>query len=165
MIRLTKKTAMSVLATIAATAKPKRQRAKKPSVPLTPETALPDSSFIVAVKTTNPLNVGTVGYSRGAAFLKRKERREQRQKAVKAARDWAKARGWQHVGRVLIELRRVGCGTMDRDGCNSALKWVRDGIAEGLGLDDDRESASLDWRYSQRVQRGVYGVEVVVTSE
>lgn len=55
-------------------------------------------------------------------------------------------------------LTRLGPRTLDSDNLASALKAVRDGIADWLGVDDGH--AGLDWQYRQR--KGPYGVEVEV---
>ena len=57
-----------------------------------------------------------------------------------------------------VVLTRLGPRTLDGDNLQSALKAVRDGIADWLGVDDGH--AGLDWQYRQR--KGPYGVEVEV---
>ena len=57
-----------------------------------------------------------------------------------------------------VILTRCGPRTLDTDNLSSALKAVRDGVADWLGVDDG--SAQLDWQYQQR--KGAYAVEVEV---
>lgn len=45
---------------------------------------------------------------------------------------------------------------LDDDNLRSALKAVRDGIAEKLGIDD--RDPRVEWRYGQR--KGMVGVDV-----
>lgn len=50
-----------------------------------------------------------------------------------------------------IEVRiwRIGPGRLDNDGPDDALKNVRDGVADWLGI-DDRESGGVDWKRGQQ---------------
>lgn len=57
-----------------------------------------------------------------------------------------------------VILTRLGPRTLDGDNLQSALKAVRDGVADWLGVDDG--SSQLDWQYQQR--KGAYAVEVEV---
>jgi hypothetical protein len=57
-----------------------------------------------------------------------------------------------------VTITRVGPRRLDDDNLASAAKYVRDAIAEAVGVDDG--SALYEWRYAQRV--GKYGVEVEV---
>jgi hypothetical protein len=57
-----------------------------------------------------------------------------------------------------IVLTRLGPRTLDSDNLASALKAVRDGVADWIGVDDG--SAQLDWQYEQR--KGPYSVEIEV---
>jgi len=50
---------------------------------------------------------------------------------------------------------------MDSDGVASALKAVRDGIADALGIDDG--NSRITWIYGQ--ERGEYSVRVEIESE
>lgn len=62
-----------------------------------------------------------------------------------------------------ITLTRIAPRKLDGDNLASSLKAVRDGIADGLGLKDDKDSDKLIWSYSQRPgSPGEYGVEVRV---
>ena len=60
-----------------------------------------------------------------------------------------------------ITLTRVGPRELDGDGCCSALKATRDGVADALGVDDG--SPLLEWVYLQRkAPKAQAGVMVVI---
>lgn len=63
---------------------------------------------------------------------------------------------------LVVLLTRVGRGLMDDDNLQGALKHVRDGIADWLGV-DDRHRHIVRYEYAQ--ERGKeYGVRVRITS-
>ena len=74
----------------------------------------------------------------------------------------AEALGWRKRGvGVVVTLTRVAPRVMDSDNLARAFKAIRDGVADGLGLDDG--SPLTMWRYDQR--RGkpkVHAVEVKI---
>lgn len=58
-----------------------------------------------------------------------------------------------------VYLTRYSAGTLDDDNLRSALKAVRDGIADRLGVDD--ASPEVEWKYEQAAcKRGEYAVHV-----
>lgn len=57
-----------------------------------------------------------------------------------------------------VVLTRLGPRTLDSDNLASALKAVRDGVSDWLGVDDGHPE--LDWQYRQR--KGAYAVEVEI---
>jgi len=59
-------------------------------------------------------------------------------------------------GNLIILLTRIGPRKTDSDSVPSALKAVRDGVADAIGRDDGDES--IQWNYAQ--ERGEYGVRV-----
>lgn len=62
---------------------------------------------------------------------------------------------------MVIVLVRVAPRPLDGDNLQASMKAIRDGIAEGLDLRGDRESAVLNWLYEQRKGGvGEYKVEV-----
>lgn len=64
---------------------------------------------------------------------------------------------------VRVLLTRMSAGELDDDNLRGALKAVRDGVADALGLRDDSD-ARVTWLYAQaKVPRGSWGFEVVVT--
>lgn len=63
-----------------------------------------------------------------------------------------------------VELVRVSAGTLDDDNLRSALKAVRDGVADALGLKSDADSR-VRWSYSQqRCERGLYAVRINIAA-
>jgi hypothetical protein len=61
-----------------------------------------------------------------------------------------------------IHLVRIGARALDTDNLARALKAVRDGIADAIGIDDGDER--LAWTYGQqRGERGKYSVLVEIT--
>ena len=76
------------------------------------------------------------------------------------------ATGWMLKGKPKPEipcsviLTRLSFGSLDDDNLASALKGVRDEIAQWLGV-DDRDRITVRYEYRQkRVARGEYGVEI-----
>lgn len=47
-------------------------------------------------------------------------------------------------------MTRVGPKMLDSDNLEGALKAVRDGIADGLGLSDDADGGVIEWRRSEQ---------------
>ena len=58
--------------------------------------------------------------------------------------------------KLIITLTRYGKRTMDDDNLACALKAVRDGVADAIGLDDGDQR--IEWRYQQRI--GDYAVKI-----
>lgn len=115
--------------------------------------------FTVPVKTVNEQNFDR-GNSRIAAIIRTKRRQQQR----KTAR-FCTMEQLDRIPAVLlgttITLRRISVGKMDNDGLHTALKSVRDGIADALGIDDG--SPAVTWKCEQgKGKRGVYEVEVEI---
>lgn len=64
-------------------------------------------------------------------------------------------------GAVVVTLTRIAPGTLDDDNLRPAMKAVRDGVADALGV-DDRDPA-VHWQYAQhRGGRGQWAVVVAV---
>lgn len=60
-----------------------------------------------------------------------------------------------------VTLTRVASRKLDTDNLAAALKAVRDGVADALGIDDGDER--IGWRYAQeRGPRGHYAVRVEI---
>jgi hypothetical protein len=113
--------------------------------------------FMVPVKTKNPLN-GAQGRSRGAVFAKAARRKREREAAALCFK--AEATMLVCV-RAEVTLTRLSAGKLDGDGLQAALKSVRDGIADALGVNDG--SDAVVWKYEQRkCKRGEFGVEVSI---
>lgn len=116
--------------------------------------------FSLAIKTTNPNN-GAAGFSRAAAFAKARRRKAQRQAAGAMTRAVV---GPSPRWPLTVHVVRVAPsdGLDPHDGLGAALKGIIDGIADGLGLTNDRDPR-ITWRLDQRRgPRGVYAVEVAV---
>lgn len=63
----------------------------------------------------------------------------------------------------VVTLTRVASRALDDDNLRGAMKAVRDGIADRLGVDD--RDARVAWQYAQRTGKqagGVRGVEVLL---
>jgi hypothetical protein len=52
------------------------------------------------------------------------------------------------AGPVVVTLTRIAARELDSDNLAGALKAVRDGVADALGMDDG--DPRLEWRYAQR---------------
>ena len=117
-------------------------------------------AFTIPVKTTNPNN-GATGNSRLAAIIRARTRATQRKAA------WVRtlaAVGLSPTFPCTVTLTRVApSGGLDpHDGLGAALKGCIDGIADGLGLKNDRD-ARVTWVLAQRRgEAGLYCVEVAV---
>lgn len=62
---------------------------------------------------------------------------------------------------LLVTITRLGPRRLDDDNLASACKYVRDAIADVVGMDDG--SDLYTWRYEQKISK-VYGVDVEITS-
>jgi len=63
--------------------------------------------------------------------------------------------------KIIVRLTRIGPRRLDSDNLAAALKHVRDGVADALGLDDGDER--LRWLYAQRNGRpGEFAVLVEI---
>lgn len=115
----------------------------------------------IPVKTTNPNN-GSQGWSRNAAFAKARRRKTQRLSAELHVRS-ALGRTAPTFPLVVTVTRVAPSQGLDpHDGLGAALKGCIDGIADALGLTNDRDPR-VTWRLDQR--RGKpkeYAVEVAI---
>lgn len=59
---------------------------------------------------------------------------------------------------VVVTLTRVGKGSPDWDNVVGAMKHIRDGVADGLGVRDN--DSRIEWRYETR--KGAFAVEIAV---
>jgi hypothetical protein len=82
-----------------------------------------------------------------------------RAKRMKTARRTAAALCPASALPCTVTMTRHSAGTLDDDNLRSALKGVRDGIADRLGVDD--ASPAVEWRYEQaKAKRGEYAVHI-----
>lgn len=119
----------------------------------------PVYQFTVALRTTNPNN-GAYGTSRNAMFARARARKAQRS-ALRLSTQ-SSVRYMQDLFGKCIEVtvtRIAPSNGLDpHDGLGAALKGAIDGIADGLGLKNDRDPR-VRWILKQRRGKG-YGVEV-----
>lgn len=116
----------------------------------------------IPVRTVNPLNIG-LGMSRGAAMAKaaahRREKASARLHVMGALR---------HLGinpkellPCVVTLTRKSPSKLDDDGAIACMKWIRDGVAGAIGVDDG--SRFIRFRVRQRkCKRGEFGVECTI---
>ena len=79
----------------------------------------------------------------------------QRARRTKANRKAAYLIAPPHPLPVVVHMTRISAGTLDDDNLRGALKAVRDGIADRLGLQDDSDPR-VRFEYDQRVGRRGY---------
>lgn len=64
-------------------------------------------------------------------------------------------RGWTALA---VTLTRLAPRRLDSDNLQRALKAVRDGVADALGVDDG--DPRIEWRYGQRKAMSIDGIEM-----
>jgi hypothetical protein len=110
----------------------------------------------MAIRTISEVN-GPQGRSWWGKARRRKEQRNLARMATLPRIAWASAREWPGF---VVTLVRVAPSTgLDDDNLRPALKSIRDGVADALGLKSDRDPR-VRWEYGQR--RGDYAVEVTI---
>ncbi len=119
-------------------------------------------SAIIPIRTRNPNN-GATGHSRTAGIIRSKERHSQRDAArmglFLTTKLQAAPRAMLPVVATVVRLA-PGNGLDPHDGLRAALKGVVDGVADWLGLDNDRDPR-VTWEYDQRRSpKGIYAVEI-----
>ena len=83
--------------------------------------------------------------------------RSRRVKAERQAAAWVTPAGYGLP--CVVRLTRLSSGTLDDDNLLGALKGVRDGIADRLGIKDN--DPRIEFRYAQeKVKRKDYGVRI-----
>lgn len=61
----------------------------------------------------------------------------------------------------VVVMTRLSVGALDDDNLQGAMKSIRDGIADKLGINDN--DPRVTWLYAQRkCKRGEFGVEVTI---
>lgn len=114
----------------------------------------------IPVRTSNPLN-GSWGHWRPKAAM-RKRQRAAAAVALCAAAPGAPVGAYLASGCVVSLTRIAPSRGLDDDALPAALKSIRDGLADWLGLADDRDPR-VRWLYDQkRGVRGEYAVAVEV---
>lgn len=67
----------------------------------------------------------------------------------------------KHSLPAVVTLTRLSAGQLDDDNLRGALKGVRDGVADRLGVDD--RDPRVRWEYGQETcRRGEYGVRIEI---
>jgi hypothetical protein len=97
------------------------------------------------------------------AGLNAREHWRARSRRVKAERVAAGLAVKAQLGRdprpCTVTMTRLSFGTLDDDNMQGAMKAVRDGIADAIGVSDN--DPAICWQYAQeRCKRGEYGVKV-----
>lgn len=111
-----------------------------------------------AIKTKNPLN-GSYGHWTS----KVRQRKAQREGIQLVLKTYYPRQDYRVQFPVEVHLVRIApSGGLDDDALPAALKSIRDGVADWLGLSNDR-TPNVKWTYDQR--RGLprqYAVEVII---
>lgn len=95
-------------------------------------------------------------------WAKRARRAREQRTAARAFTRTALAAHGPTCAPLTVTLTRLAARKLDSDNLAAAMKAVRDGVADALGLDDG--DARLTWRYAQdKLPRGQYAVRVEVT--
>lgn len=119
----------------------------------------------LALRVRNPLN-GSFGNTRGAAMARASRRQRERATArLTMLAELARRGGAAGYLPCLVVVTRVApSGGLDPfDGLPASLKSVVDGVADALGLANDRDPR-VEWRAEQlRGERGRYAVLVHIT--
>lgn len=108
-------------------------------------------SLVIPIRTISEANV------RSHFHAKAKRVKEQRSVAR-----WTVGTRWRSVGLpCVVKLTRVAPKELDDDNLRSALKAIRDGVADALGI-DDRDSR-VTWDYAQQpAARRRYAVSIEI---
>jgi hypothetical protein len=114
-------------------------------------------TWFVPVVTPNPLN-GSHGHWR----VKQARAAEHHEETVTRA-----PKGIEWTAPLVVVLRRLYCGApcqLDpRDNLPAALKWVTDGVAEVVGIDDgDEEKFRVQYEQERVPKKSMQGVMVTV---
>lgn len=109
------------------------------------------AEYLIPGKTPNPTR-GSQGHWRAAAARRKRQRRDAAYLTPRRLR-----------APCVVHMTRLSPGELDDDNLRPALKSIRDGIADALGV-DDRDPA-VRWEYAQaRCKRGDEGVRVRITN-
>lgn len=114
----------------------------------------------MAIHTKNESN-GSFGVTRAAMYARAGDTKRQRDTARALVGAYVQARGAAALLPCVVFLWRVssGKGLDPHDGLRNAFKHVVDGIADALGLKNDRDRR-VEWRYDQ--QSGPRGKHAVI---
>jgi hypothetical protein len=108
-------------------------------------------SVFLPVKTVSTLNAREHWATRA--------RRAKKQRGIARVMVMLATRGQIRKGAALVcVLTRMGVRKLDDDNLAGALKSVRDGVADALGIDDGSEL--VRWEYRQEKGVGMIGVQL-----
>lgn len=112
--------------------------------------------FLVPIRTVSEMN----DRSHWAVRLKRKHNQQ-----LELIAAWQNNVGGRKVELpCVVRLTRVGPKNLDGDNLQGGMKFLRDAVAQKLGVDDG--SDLIKWEYSQIANgRREYGVKVTITSQ
>lgn len=108
-------------------------------------------AVVIPVRTENPLN-GSHRHWRVRSAARKRQRHAAYALCPQAALPCT------------VRLVRLSAGTLDDDNLRAALKAVRDGVADRLGVADN--DPRVRWEYGQeRCKRGTYGVRLELIND
>lgn len=114
------------------------------------------------IEATFSTDIKTVSEANARGHWAQKARRAKAQRsAARVMTRWA-LHGATITGTAAIEIIRQAPGRLDGDNLQVAMKAVRDGIADAIGIDDGDER--LTWTYGQERAKG-YGVRITIKGE
>jgi hypothetical protein len=115
--------------------------------------------FVIPVQTISESNAR--GHHMAKARRVKEHRTAARHIAANAIADmWpTEMKRPNNVRRAIVTLMRVGKKNLDSDNLLAALKAVRDGVADALGIDDG--SDRVQWHYGQAISK-TCGVRVTI---
>ena len=111
-----------------------------------------DSTGALLLDITTPLRVVSESNQREHWAAKAKRQKAHRAAAHLLILQARRALAWPD-GRKRVLLTRIGARMLDDDNLAGAFKAVRDGIADGLEINDG--SDAVQWRYAQEKSPGL----------
>lgn len=105
--------------------------------------------FVVPVHLKNRANM-QIGNSQRAAIIRSREHADHHEAGLTHTRVALERAGLRSVDLIPLVVRiiRVSFGKLDDDNLAACAKYLRDGIAHALGVDDG--GPFIRWRYGQR---------------
>ena len=111
-----------------------------------------ESTGALLLDITTPLRVVSEANQREHWAAKAKRQKAHRAAAHLLILQAQRALAWPET-RKRVLLTRIGARMLDDDNLAGAFKAVRDGIADGLGINDG--SDAVQWRYAQEKSPGL----------
>jgi hypothetical protein len=106
-------------------------------------------AFAIPIRLKNPLN-SSLGNTRWSGIARAREHKAHHASGLIHARGALaryRVRAVDLIPAIVI-FTRISAGRLDDDNLAAACKYVRDGVAEALGIDDG--GSAVQWRYAQR---------------